>query len=126
MDFQKVVEEKNRMCDTILEEELACKNCLLSSINNKDAANCNEFVWEHPEEAEKIVMEWAEKNPKKIEGNSGYAVFRCRKCYHELRVSFDIEGGISGEKLDSIAMLECPACGEEGYENWILVGWGLA
>ena len=27
---------------------------------------------------------------------------------------------INNEKLGRIAIMDCPSCGEEGYENWIL------
>lgn len=65
MDFQTVVYDKNRMCDTLLETELACSGCPLSSLNNTDSANCNEFIWEHPEDAERMIEEWVENNPEK-------------------------------------------------------------
>ena len=46
-------------------------------------------------------------------------VFRCRKCEHLLFVS-----NISINKLVEISEKDCPNCGEEGYENWILVRSG--
>lgn len=42
-------------------------------------------------------------------------VFTCMKCGHLLFVS-----DISFEKLVNIMNKDCPTCGEEGYENWIL------
>ena len=42
-------------------------------------------------------------------------VFRCRKCEHILFVD-----NICISRLKGIMSLDCPNCGEEGYENWIL------
>ena len=46
-----------------------------------------------------------------------YTVFICRKCEHELYVK-DVED--MGAELGEIAVMDCPNCGEEGYDNWIL------
>lgn len=46
-----------------------------------------------------------------------YTVFICRKCEHELYVK-DVEN--MGKELGEIAVMDCPNCGEEGYDNWIL------
>ena len=46
-----------------------------------------------------------------------YTVFICRKCEHNLYVE---ETENFAEKLGDIAVSDCPNCGEEGYENWIL------
>lgn len=46
-----------------------------------------------------------------------YTVFICRKCEHNLYVE---EVPDFGEKLGKICVMNCPNCGEEGYENWIL------
>lgn len=47
-----------------------------------------------------------------------YLIFRCRKCGHELYVE---EGQRLGSLLGRIADYDCPSCGEDGYENWILL-----
>jgi DNA-directed RNA polymerase subunit RPC12/RpoP len=46
-------------------------------------------------------------------------VFKCRKCEHMIYVT-----DTSIEKLDEVSKLECPNCGEEGYENWVLMRSG--
>lgn len=121
--FQEVVKEKNRMCDTLLETELHCKNCPLSSLNNTDSANCNEFIWEHPDEAEEMIMEWSKENPEVREENKNmFALFKCRKCYSVLQVPFNLDNGVSVVQLERVVDTDCPDCGEEGYENWILLG----
>ena len=42
-------------------------------------------------------------------------VFKCRKCEHLLFVN-----KISNIKMEELLHMECPECGEEGYENWVL------
>jgi DNA replicative helicase MCM subunit Mcm2 (Cdc46/Mcm family) len=46
-----------------------------------------------------------------------YFVFMCRKCGHNLYVE---ENPNFLNRLGKIAVMDCPICGEEGYENWIL------
>ena len=46
-----------------------------------------------------------------------YTVFICRKCGYNLYAE---ETPDFGEKLGKIAVMDCPTCGEEGYDNWIL------
>ena len=46
-----------------------------------------------------------------------YTVFICRKCGHNLYAE---ETPDFGEKLGKIAVMDCPTCGEQGYDNWIL------
>ena len=48
-----------------------------------------------------------------------YVVFKCRRCEHQL---YMLEQSLSVKALDKLSEHECPKCGEEGYENWILVG----
>ena len=44
-------------------------------------------------------------------------VFRCKKCGHLLYVCNFVD------KVNDIAQLDCPECGEEG-DIWILIGTG--
>ncbi len=43
-------------------------------------------------------------------------IFKCNKCSHQVYV----------DKKDTQIMLkkDCPECGEEAFENWILIGEG--
>jgi len=50
------------------------------------------------------------------EQNKAEFVFICCKCDHRLYV--ELNGSVS--KLNEIANKDCPSCGEEGYENWLL------
>lgn len=52
-----------------------------------------------------------------------YIVFSCRKCGHELYMdSYNLRDSNAWRAFDKLSEHDCPACGEEGYENWILVG----
>lgn len=44
-------------------------------------------------------------------------IFKCRKCNHHLFIDNCV---ISGESLAKLSNKDCPNCGEEGFENWIL------
>lgn len=43
-------------------------------------------------------------------------VLKCRKCGHLLF----IRKWKFNKKLEEYLEMDCPECGEEGYENWIL------
>ncbi len=43
-------------------------------------------------------------------------IFKCRKCQHNLYVD--------KKKVKTLINTECPRCGEESDEIWILVGEG--
>ena len=48
-------------------------------------------------------------------------VFTCKKCGHLLFVSQD---KLNIKSLSNISKKDCPKCGEEGFENWILTRGG--
>lgn len=48
-----------------------------------------------------------------------YIVFQCKKCEHQL---YMLEESLSAKAMEKLSMRDCPACGEEGYENWIVIG----
>lgn len=52
----------------------------------------------------------------KIQKEKDY-IFKCRKCSHNLYVP--------KSKLDKLLKYDCPECGEESYELWILIGKGI-
>jgi len=45
--------------------------------------------------------------------------FKCHKCEHILY--FD-EMDVDADAIDRLSEIECPNCGEEGYNNWIVIG----
>lgn len=49
--------------------------------------------------------------------NEQYTVFVCRKCEHNLFVKDSVN---LGKKLGKICKMDCPNCGEQGEDNWIL------
>jgi len=58
-EFQKVMKEKRRMCKQIGD----CSKCPISFRNNKSESFCDTFMRESSGEAERIILQWAEKNP---------------------------------------------------------------
>lgn len=53
--------------------------------------------------------------PKKVKKNPDY-VFSCLKCQHNLFVD--------KRQVSKVLKKDCPECGEEPYENWVLIGEG--
>ena len=51
-----------------------------------------------------------------------YLVFCCRKCGHQLYVSTNKYKNLVNTLIYLAEKSDCPACGEEPYENWVLVG----
>lgn len=61
MEFAEVMKPKGRLCDS----NAQCSNCILSSYNNGKDIDCGKFMTTYPEEAEKLIMKWAEEHPIK-------------------------------------------------------------
>ena len=66
-EFAKVAAEMTRMCGHY---EGFCKECPLGF-----AASCRNWVIGQPEEAEEIIMKWAEEHPFKSNGTKFSEVF---------------------------------------------------
>lgn len=58
-EFKTVMREYTRMC----EGNMRCENCPIASNNNGIGIACHLFVRKFPEEAERIIMQWAEEYP---------------------------------------------------------------
>ena len=43
-------------------------------------------------------------------------IFKCKKCYHNVY--------IKRERIEKLLKTDCPQCGEEADELWILLGRG--
>lgn len=56
MDFVKVVKRREEMCNHYDN----CTKCPLFNAKNENNNTCEEYVSEHPEEAEILIMEWKE------------------------------------------------------------------
>ena len=61
-EFVTVMNEKERLCN-YNRREFSCKNCELWSTNTGSTLPCYVYMARFPEEAEKIVMDWAERHP---------------------------------------------------------------
>lgn len=57
-EFQTVIRERKRMCKQIGD----CSKCPISFLNNKSLF-CITFMQESPEDAERIIMQWADEHP---------------------------------------------------------------
>ena len=57
-EFQTVLKERERMCDSFL----GCMRCPLSKGQIGNMA-CRDRTFNNPEEAEKIIMQWAADHP---------------------------------------------------------------
>lgn len=61
-EFAEVMKQRKRMCKTIK----ACAFCPLGFGNNGTNDDCVEIGLNKPEEAEKIIMEWAAAHPEPV------------------------------------------------------------
>lgn len=61
-EFCEVMKQRKRMCEK-LDTKCSEKSCPLSfEINGKNLA-CARYVADYPQEAEKIIMDWAKEHP---------------------------------------------------------------
>lgn len=63
MEFVEVMKIKERICDYY--DRTRCMECLLGKANNGKRVGCPIFITKYPEEAQKIMMKWAEEHPVK-------------------------------------------------------------
>lgn len=59
-EFITIVNIKKRMCDT----HAYCKKCPLSQDYNGRDIPCCDLIYKHPEEAERIILQWAAEHPE--------------------------------------------------------------
>lgn len=67
-EFVEVMKQANRMCHEFRSglHKNYCDDCPVSSIRNGKDSTCTEVMRSDPEWFEKIVMDWAEKNPEPV------------------------------------------------------------
>lgn len=69
-EYNKVMEEYNRMCDYYYSINHECNlDCPLSENNNPMLDNysgCTEFLYKEAEKAEQIIMKWSKNHPQPI------------------------------------------------------------
>lgn len=77
-EYNKVMEERNRMCDYYYSINHECNlDCPLSENNNPMLDNysgCTEFLYKEAEKAEQIIMKWSKEHPKPIYPTVGEVV----------------------------------------------------
>ncbi len=69
-EFQKVKSEWKRMCGML--GRIGCFECPLGDVEKRP---CSRWVKYHPEEAERIIMQWATEHPIKTNGIKFREVF---------------------------------------------------
>lgn len=75
-EFTEVMKQRERMCDFFQTEEGLCRiNCPFSDKKSGAYDDCNRWVMEHYEEAESIIMKWAEEHPIKTNADKFKEVF---------------------------------------------------
>lgn len=57
-EFQKVIKERNRMCDSFDK----CCSCPLNNIQGASVV-CEPWIMRNPEDTERIVVQWAKEHP---------------------------------------------------------------
>lgn len=67
-EFQKVMEERQRMCDSY-------KSCSQCRINTFRDDICSVWITKNPKEAEQIIMGWVAEHPIKTNGIKFREVF---------------------------------------------------
>lgn len=70
-EFQKVLEEKKRMC-----ERSMCNKCPLGTFVT-NVTTCDKWMLRHPKEAEDYIMKWSAEHPKKTNRMKFEEVFNC-------------------------------------------------
>ena len=71
MEFVEVMKHKGRLCNGIEQ----CGKCILSSDNNGKDVICSDFMVIYSEEAEKVIMKWAEEHPVKTNKDKFNEIF---------------------------------------------------
>ena len=61
-EFVTVMKERMRMCKDA-NKDSRCTNCGLARIKNRSNLTCYVYIERFPEEAEKIIMDWAAGHP---------------------------------------------------------------
>lgn len=69
-EFKEVLKQKDRLCKNI-----SCDECGFYCGNNKRDISCGDFIIMYPEEAEKIIMDWAKENPPQTNADKFKEVF---------------------------------------------------
>lgn len=63
-EFQEVIQQKNRMCQSI-----ACRECGIYRLCSEDLSVCQGLIYNNPKKAEEVIMSWAAEHPEPVYPN---------------------------------------------------------
>lgn len=97
MDYSyvEVMKVKSRMCKTY---RGFCEKCDISSDNNGKNIGCGSFISEYPQEAQNIIMKWAEE--------------------HKVKTNLDVFCEVFGVDKKDVDIIECPLYHGECCNNY--------
>lgn len=96
-DFVEVIKIRKRMCESI-----RCNECGLSGVNNGKGTGCENFSTRHPEQAQEIILKWAEERPIKTNAD------KFREMFGLAEEEFNPATGCSYLKCSGRRCCECP------------------
>lgn len=110
-EFQKVMSELRRLC-----EGRKCTNCpIYGKYDVSTEVYCSQWIRDHSEEAERIIMDWAKKNPLITNGMKFREVFGINLDSIEV-VCRDGEGKVNHHQ-DVSAWLDKEYKGKDGQDD---------
>lgn len=62
-EFKEVMKQRSRMCKHYLSMDISCENCPLDKARKNTMFQCFRYIAEYYQEAENVIMEWAEEHP---------------------------------------------------------------
>jgi len=66
-EFQEVMSERARMCNTLSKDYNDCSDCPLHKVRLKEGYNtCYLYFTERYKDSEKLIMKWAAEHPKPL------------------------------------------------------------
>lgn len=101
-EFTEVMEHRQRMCDEM-------ESCLVCPLNGNAISGCFTFIKKRPQEAEEIIMKWADENP--IQTNAD-------KFKEVMEKTFGVPAHIGSPNC---SLIDCPdnvACGDCEYNGF--------
>lgn len=93
-EFQTVIKERERMCHA---HGNSCEGCPISRIRRNSETLCTLFMIKNPEEAEKIIMKWAEEHPPVTNGEKFVEIFGAPFWAVSCGVTLAISKGLKSE-----------------------------
>ena len=102
-EFIEVMKQRDRMCKS---NGCNCFGCGLALKNNGKELRCDDFCCSYPQEAEKIIMDWAKEHPVMTNAD-------------KFKEVFGIEIGHEFEKCDLFTCSDdgCDKCEYYGFWN---------